>query len=137
LFSFKFPPGSTIDSQSDNSGRVYLPITEGTNLSQKWVSVAVVEGADPCKSPTVGLLISSENVTINGIQFLKETGMDGAAGSHFDATAYSTLKGNACISLSFVLRSANLGNFPTPPPAFDKAAESAVFPTIMLTYANQ
>ena len=137
LFSFKFPPGSTIDSQSDNSGRVYLPITEGTNLSQKWVSVAVVEGANPCKSPTVGLLISSENVTINGIQFLKETGMDGAAGSRFDATAYSTLKGNACISLSFVLRSANLGNFPTPPPAFDKSAKSAVFPTIMSTYANQ
>jgi hypothetical protein len=137
LFSFKFPPGSTIASQSDNLGRVYLPITPGTNLSEKWVSISVVEGANPCKSPTVGLLISSENVTINGIQFLKETGMDGAAGSRFDATAYSTLKGNACISLSFVLRSANLGNFPTPPPAFDKDAESAVFPVIMSTYANQ
>ena len=136
-FSFKFPPGSSIASQSDNLGRVYLPFTAGTNLSQKWVSVAVVEGANPCKSPTAGLVSSSENVTINGIQFLKEIGGEGAAGSTYDATAYSTLKGNACISLSFVLRSANLGNFPTPPPAFDKAAESAVFPIIMSTYANQ
>jgi hypothetical protein len=136
-FSFKFPPGSSIDSQSDNLGRVYLPFTAGTNLSQKWVSIAVVEGANPCKSPSVGLVSSSGNVTINGIQFLKEIGGEGAAGSVYYATAYSTLKGNACISLSFVLKAANLGNFPTPPPAFDQAAESAVFPIIMSTYANQ
>jgi hypothetical protein len=68
---------------------------------------------------------------------LKEIGGEGAAGSVYYATAYSTLKGNACISLSFVLKAANLGNFPTPPPAFDQAAESAVFPIIMSTYANQ
>ena len=68
------------------------------------------------------------------LQFLKEIGAEGAAGSLYEATAYSTLQGNACISLSFVLRSANLGNFPTPPPAFDKAAELAVFPIIMSTF---
>jgi hypothetical protein len=36
-----------------------------------------------------------------------------------------------------VLHSSNAGNFPTPPPVFDVASESAVFDTIMSTFASQ
>ena len=38
-FSFQFPPGSTLSSQSDNSGRIYLPIT-GFNAATScdWVA---------------------------------------------------------------------------------------------------
>ena len=136
-FQFKFPPGSSIASQSDNAGRVYLPFTAGTNLVQKYVDVSVVEGASTCKSPNTNPAATSENVTINGIQFLKEKGSDGAAGNLFEWTGYSTTKGNACISLAFVLHSTNPGVFQTPPPVFDTAGESAVFGTIMSTYANQ
>jgi len=114
-----------------------LPITAGTTLSGKWIDVTVVEGANPCRSPNAGLVSSSENVTINGVQFLKELGGEGTAGHFYDITAYSTLKDNACISLTFVLKSVDPGVFATPPPAYDKAAESAVFPIIMSTYANQ
>lgn len=92
-----------------------------------------MEGASPCQRPGGGAS-TSENVTINGIQFLKETGSEGAAGSIFDWTSYSTLRNNACINLTFVLRSLNPGNFPTPPPLYDKAAESAVFSTIIGTF---
>jgi hypothetical protein len=92
-----------------------------------------VEGANPCKRLSGGAS-SSENVTINGIQFLKEVGSEGAAGSLYDWTSYSTLRNNACINLTFVLRSANPGNFPTPPPVFDPLAESAVFSTIIGTF---
>ena len=116
---------------------MYLPFTAGTNLVQKYVDISVVEGANPCKSPQTTPMASSENVTINGIQFLKEIGSEGATGNLYDWTAYSTLKGNACISLTFVLHSTNPGVFQTPPPLFDAAAESAVFGTIMSTYANQ
>jgi hypothetical protein len=133
-FSFKVPPGSSIASQLDNSGRVYLPYAPNTNLVQKYVDVSVTEGATTCKSPESNPQATSENVTINGIQFLKETGGDGAAGNFYDWTGYSTTNGTACISLTFVLHSVNAGNFPTPPALFDKAAESAVFATIMSTY---
>jgi plastocyanin len=136
-FSFKIPPGSIITSQSDNIGRVDLPFTLGTNLHEKYIDVKVVEGASTCKSPDIGLAMSSENVTINGIQFLKEVGMEGAAGNIYDTIGYSTIKGNACISLTLVLHSVNPGVYTTPPPLFDQTAESAVFFTIMSTYANQ
>jgi len=39
--------------------------------------------------------------------------------------------------MTFVLHSSNAGNFPTPPPAFDAEAESAVFDTIMSTFISQ
>ena len=82
-------------------------------------------------------MATSENVTFNGIQFLKETWQEGATSHRGDNTAYSTAKGTACISLKFVLWSVVPEVLETPPPVFDSAAESAVFSTIMSTYWNQ
>jgi hypothetical protein len=134
-FKFTLPTGATIASQSDTIGRVNLPFASGTNLQEKYIDVNVRENVTPCTSTVVGgSSITSENVTINSIQFNKQTSTEGAAGSVYDTIAYSTVRNNACISLSFVLHSANPGNFPTPPPAFDKNAESAVFTTIMNSF---
>ncbi len=136
-FSFQFPPGSTVSSQTDTSGRIYLPIAPGTNLRQKWVDVNVAEGVTPCESPGTHPTDSSEAVTFNGILFLKQTWGEGAMSHRADITAYSTAKGNACITLSFVLWSVVPEVLETPPPLFDRAAESAVFTTIMSSYTNQ
>jgi len=133
-FNFKFPPGSVVTSQTDLSGRIFFPITAGTNLVEKYLDVTVVEDADPCQSPT-GNAATSENVTINSIDFLKETGTGVATGNIYDWLAYSTTKDNACISMTFVLHSGALENYATPPTPFDRAAESAVFDTIMTTFA--
>ena len=138
-FQFKYPPGSAITDQSDVSGRIDLPFTQGTLLTSKYIDVSVVEGANPCKNTIASGATPafSGNVTINGITFLKETGSEGAAGSLYEWEAYSAIRPNtnACVSIAFVLRSSNPGNFTTPPPAFDKVAESAVFQTIMSTFA--
>jgi hypothetical protein len=136
-FFFKFPPGSSVANQTDNSGRVYLPITAGTNLVQKLVDVNVAEGVSPCKNPGSNPNIPPENVTFNGIPFLKETWSEGATSHVGDYTAFSTAKGNACISLTFLLWSVVPGVLETPPPVFNRAAESAVFTTMMSTYGNQ
>ena len=136
-FRFKFPPGSITASQSDTGGRVILPIAAGTNLRQKVLDVSVVEGVSPCKSPGTNPMATSENVTFNGIQFLKETWGEGATSHRGDITAYSTAKGNACITMSFLLWSVVAEVLETPPPLFDRAAESAVFTTIMSTYTDQ
>jgi hypothetical protein len=134
-FSFKFPPGSTATNQTNNGARILLPITAGTNLIEKYIDVAVVEGANPCKTANPGGPVSTtETVTINGIQFLKETGAGAGAGNLYEFVAYSSMSNNACATLSFVLHSANIGNYATPPPEFNKAAESAVFDLIIKTF---
>ena len=124
-------------SQSDTVGQVSLPIlTAGTNLLSKYVQIHVREGVSPCNSPAVDNPITSENVTINSIPFLKQSGQGAAAGNRYDWTAFSTIYNNACISLAFILHSANRGNYATPPPEFDKAAESAVIDATMATYGR-
>jgi hypothetical protein len=114
-----------------------LPFAAATNLVQKYVDVSVVENVTTCKSPATTQQATGQDVTINGIPFLKETGSEGAAGQMYDWVAYSSDKGGDCISMTFVLHSTNAGNFPTPPPLFDAAAESAVFSTIMSTFVSQ
>lgn len=135
-FEFKYPTGTTIANQTDNKARMTLPIlTAGTNLTEKYVELSVVEGASPCKSPDLGgTPAATETVTINGIEFLKESGVGAAAGSAYDFVAYSSAANNNCVSLTFILHSADLGNYTNPPPAFDKAAESAVFDQIINTF---
>ncbi|HLO32867.1 MAG TPA: NBR1-Ig-like domain-containing protein [Anaerolineales bacterium] len=138
-FKFTLPSGAAIvGTPSDNVGEVSLPLVKpGTNLVDKTLKVNVVEGANPCASPWAENPVTSETVTINGVQFTKQTGQGAAAGQRYDWTAYSTTTGtNACISLTFILHSSNLGNYPTPPPAFDMAAESAVIGTTMATYSK-
>jgi hypothetical protein len=124
-------------SQSDNVGQVSLPIVDaGTNLRSKYIQIHVMEGVTPCVSPAIEYPLTSENVTINHIEFLKETGEGAAAGNRYDTIAFSTTSNNACISLSFILHSDYPGNYPTPPPEFDMATESAVIDTIMSTYSR-
>lgn len=136
-FSFKYPPDAITDGLTDTGGRLSLSIAPGTNLKQKQLDVTVLEGMDPCRSPGSNPMALSENVTFNGIQFLKETWGDGATSHRGEITAYSRAKGNACISLSFLLWSVVPEVFETPPPVFDRVAESAVFTAIMSTYTDQ
>ena len=73
-------------------------------------------------------------VTINGIPFLKQTGSQGAAGSLFTLVEYSTLRDGVCVNLEFVLQSHDPSAFPTPPPVYDYATETALFDQIVRTY---
>lgn len=133
-FQFTYPAKGQIgNDQTDTSARITLPIAPNTNLGEKYVAVSVVENLSPCKT---GLFqpTASENVTISGISFLKETGSEGAAGNIYESVAYSAVKGTACITMNFVLHSTNPGNYSTPPAVFDEAAESAVFSDIMTSF---
>ncbi len=134
-FKFTLPSGGKITSQTDAESRADLPFTAGTNLAEKYLKVKVTENLNPCVSEYAG----SENgpaqaVTINNIQFNKQSGTDAGAGNFYDWVAYTTVRNNACIVMLFVLHSNNPGVFTTPPPLFDKTAESAVFDTTMATF---
>ncbi|MBK9923783.1 MAG: hypothetical protein IPP66_00700 [Anaerolineales bacterium] len=135
-FEVKYPNGSSLSDQTDVHTRIGLPIvTAGTNLGEKYVDITVTENAATCKSPDTGGEVSAtENVTINNIQFLKETGAGVGAGNLYEFVAYSSVANNNCVSLTFVLHSTNPGNYETPPPVFDTASESAIFDSIIKTF---
>ena len=74
----------------------------------------------------------SQQVTINGINFDKESGQGNAMSNIWNWVAYSTLRGTNCISFDFTLHSINPGAmYPNPPPVFNMQAESAVFTNIV------
>ena len=137
ISSLRFSVGGFIVSQTDNLGRVSLPlVTPGTNLQEKYILVTATEGKDPCITTDMEGGTAIESVTINGNQFSKQTGQGAAAGNQYDWTSYATTHNNACIILTFVLHSTNSGNYTTPPPVYDKAAESAVIDTVMNTFST-
>ena len=134
-FEFKYPKDGVVSNQSDIHARISFPVASGTNLNEKYLDLSVLAGASTCKSPDIGGQPSAtETVTINGIQFLKELGQGVATGNIYDYVAYSTVSNNNCVSLTFVLHSTNPGTSENPPPEFDKAAESAIFNSIISTF---
>jgi len=135
-FQFMYPPQGQIQAGSNDGDTIIrnLPIIQpGTNLSEKFLEVAAGAPATECKS-----LFQTQDqgvtVTINGIDFLKQTGSEAAAGNFYQWVAFSNLRNGVCVSMNFVLHSQNPSVFPTPPPAYDYATEAAIFDQIIGTY---
>lgn len=137
-FKFNYPNGGEVVTGSNaNLARINLPFQAGTNLVEKYMNAVVVENANPCRSPLAASSIaqSSENITVNGIPFLKESGGDAGMSQVYKWVAYSTPSGNNCISLEFVLHSINPGVYSTPPPLYNEPVEMAVFYDIVTHFA--
>ena len=131
-FSFKIPYPPNINAESPQKVHLTLPITAGTNLSEKYIDLVVTENASSCKTTLSGEdATKQQTVTFNGFSFNKQAGGDAGAGNYYTWSAYSTWRGTTCISMGFVLHSTNAANYPTPPPLFNETAESAVFTMIM------
>lgn len=129
-FTFTMPANSSLTTFSDNRARVMLPFTTGMNLTEKYLDVLVTEGLAQCKATSFTNPASdSSNVTINGINFLVENGTDSALGNVYEWKAYSTVRNNACVSMNFILHSADTGA-----PVFDKTAESSAFDALISTF---
>jgi hypothetical protein len=131
-FQFSYPASGNITASQDSFVHINLPFNSGTNLIEKYLEVTVFENVSPCTSPFAkghapGSIVSESVTSSNGIQFVKESGQEGAAGQVYEWVAYSAVKGTACISLNFVLHSANPSNYPVPPPVYSKDLESAIF----------
>jgi hypothetical protein len=136
-YRFNYPNDATFDSDSGSSVEIHFTIAPGTNLGEKYLQTQATVDSGSCMSsaPSPTGRISFTEV-INGITFLHEEGQDRGAGNIFDWVAYSATNSGQCITMLFILHSGNPGNYyPTPPPLFDKAAESQVFSQIMHTFA--
>lgn len=124
--------------QSDNGGvpaEFALLAAPGTTLVEKLLQIDVTPNATDCRESRYGgEVTSSQNVSINGVSFFKESGAGLGAGNVYEWTGYSTMKGSSCITITFVLHSANPGVYETAPPAFDETAESEIFNQILDTF---
>ena len=137
-FQVQLPPGVRLTAEQENYARLDLPLAPGTNLSEKYLEISVLEGFPHCSSPLAQGYepgaIPKEPVEINGIEFIRESGSEGAAGNFYEFVGYSTQKGEVCVSLSFVLHSSNAANFENPPATYEAAGEVAVFEPIVTTF---
>jgi hypothetical protein len=137
-FQFSYPSQGHLSNQTQYAAHITLPFTSGTNLVEKYMDVSVTPNSTTCSSPlTQGYApgsFQSQQVSINGQTFTKESGSNAGAGNIYDWVAYSILKGTDCISLGFTLHSTNPGNYPTPPPTFNMLSESSVFSDIISTF---
>jgi hypothetical protein len=113
-----------------------LQAAPGTNLIEKTMEINVRPAAGGCKQSTYGggAGATSAHVSVNGVEFLRETGNGIAAGNIYDWTSYSTQRQSTCITLTFVLHSASSGVHTTEPAPFDRAAESAIFDEMLNTF---
>ncbi len=116
--------------------RIDLSFATGTNLREKWLEVrATSASSDVCSNPaqTLNPTGSPEVVSINALEFKRQSFGQGAAGNLYDGVAYATAKGGSCVVLTFTLHSVQAANFATPIPTFDRPTESAIFDQIVTT----
>ena len=137
-FEVQYPREGELVVQSAQSARIDLPFTPDTNLTEKYLEITATETGETCSSPLAeGYApgtIPAEPVQLNDLEFIKETGQEGAAGSIYNWVAYSISQDGLCTSLSFVLRSSNPGAYSTPPPIYDMEEESEIFEQIVSTF---
>ena len=109
----------------------------GTTLLEKRMEIDVRDLGLDCRQTTYGGALVSDTLTslqTDGGSFLVETGTGIAAGNIYEWTSYSTTRGFNCVTITFVLHSADPGVYATAPSPFDKAAESAIFNELLGTY---
>ena len=109
----------------------------GTTLLEKRMEIDVRDLGLDCRQATYGGAIVGDTGTAllaEGGSFVVESGTGIAAGNIYDWTSYSAKRGVNCVTITFVLHSADPGVYATAPPPFDKAAESAIFDELLGTY---
>ncbi len=132
-FKINYPKTSKIIENGEI--RISLPVTSGTSLLEKYLTINIKENSsEECSNPAQALIEKAGTVTINGIEFKKEVGTEGAAGSIYHSLGYSTMRESRCFELNFVLHSVNLRNIDHPPPAFNEEKESRIFDQILSTF---
>lgn len=138
-------PGST--AQPTMSGEAVLsltfPVDPSTNVVEKTIAVRIVPAGQPCASPLGSGFAPEEleptTVELGGLSWLRQTRSGAAAGMASTWVAYSTSRGDRCVSLDHTLRTFDPANldptrFPTPPVTVDRRSMSQDFEAIVATF---
>ena len=136
-FSLTFPLMWQTGDENANPAVYNAAVAPGTTLVEKRFEVLTTDHATDCRETTYQSDLNStspQHVTINNIDFLKETGGGIGAGNIYDWTSYSVMKATTCITVTFVLHSVSAGVYSTEPAPFDKLAESQVFDRVINSF---
>ena len=133
-FEIKYPKDSRVIKTTEGV-YIYLPFSPGTTLVEKYLKIILKKTTpEKCSNPAQTIIEKTEIVYINGIKFKKEIGKEHAAGHIYKSVSYSTVKGDKCLGLIFILRSLNPEAFDIPPPLYDERKESEIFEKIISTF---
>ncbi|MBM3121663.1 MAG: hypothetical protein FJZ97_05700 [Chloroflexi bacterium] len=120
-----------------------LPADPSTNVVEESIAVRIVPPGQPCTSP-LGYGFVAEDLTpvtveLGGLAWLRQTYSGVAAGTASTWVAYSTSRGDHCVSLDYTLRTFDPANldptrFPTPPVTVDQPRKAQDFEAIVATF---
>jgi len=144
-FEFKYPasgnmkivpPGDVVKAT------IILPIAEEgmhTNIDAKNLYINIKQNNNDSVCVGQNYYSQTSNILINGIQFSKGGGGEGAAGHSYVYTDYTTSKNNACITMSFIISSYNDLQIPAynggePFTQYDFSKEEPLFSQIISTF---
>ena len=139
-FELNYPSGGTLVEDQPEHARIDLPFLPNTTLQEKYLEIDVtpIQANNTCSSPFAAgyapEAVQRETVNIDGESFMRESGNEGAAGSTYEWVAYSTVRGQECANLTFILNATNAANYEVPPPEFDSQAEKAIFDQIVSSF---
>lgn len=138
-FELRYPLGGMVVVDEEQTARIDLPYAPDTNLREKYLQIDANHGTAACASP-LGAgwepgSLPTEARDLAGLPFTVQTGAEGAAGNFYEWTGYTTMRGDVCVSLSYVLHSTNAMNYTPPLVEFDAATERAVFDEITGTFS--
>ena len=140
-FMFRYPEDGKITHKTDSHIHIALPRLEGTNLSEKYLTIDWTnsEHCSPLMDnwyPDMVDMVQRRKVKINDLIFLKERDSEGAAGSYLDRICYSISRPNLCVSLTInILFHAHGNYYPSLIPRLDWDTEMMIGTLVANTFA--
>lgn len=143
-FALAYPPtAAQPTTTSEAAFYLTLPADPSTNVVEETIAVRIVPAGQPCASPLGSGFAPEElspvTVELGGLSWLRQTRSGAAAGTASTWAAYSTSRGDRCVSLDYTLRTYDPANldptrFPTPPATVDPRSRSQDFEAIVATF---
>ena len=133
-FKFNYPSKTVLQDMPIGKEKTFdsvtmfkLPITEGTNLKEKWLKLTVFN--DVCEK---ALKEIKEKVSFGGVDFYKYENEEQTNSAKYETQEYSVDKDGKCLNFEFGMRSGTVIRGQGTP-TFDKTKESIMFVAIIKT----
>jgi len=113
-FSFRYPPGGSMSLSEGGTIQIDLPISEGTNLSQKRLQIHFKKNGDFSSAPLKDMwhIDNTKYVNIFGLTFLVENAWDAGMMKLHEWIAYTTMKQQDVVTMCLYIRSVSPGVYP-------------------------
>ncbi len=136
-FEIKYPKDAELNELSSIGDEISisLPFNDNTTLKEKYLKIKVIDPSPvECSIPVSVPIEDEKEISLNGLEFKREEGREGAAGTRHDYISYSTKKDGRCFNLMFVLGSVNPGVFDDPPEEFNEEKETRILYQMLSTF---